>query len=155
MSEGIGDELIGIDLGDERLNKRSKHLLEALADDPEASINAACDGWGDTVAAYRFFNNDAVTPEEILRPHREATIRRMREHPVVLLVQDTSDSTSPSTRPRMRGASTRPSVSGCMRIRIWQSRPANWLWAWWASTFSTGHRRRLANPTNGVPARRD
>ena len=91
MSEGIGDELIGIDLGDERLNKRSKHLLEALADNPEASINAASDGWGDTVAAYRFFDNDAVTPKEILRPHREATIRRMREQPVVLLVQDTSE----------------------------------------------------------------
>lgn len=91
MSEGIGDELLGIDLGDERLNKRSKHLLAALADNPEASINAACDGWGDTLAAYRFFNNDAVTPKEILRPHREATIRRMREHPVVLLVQDTSE----------------------------------------------------------------
>lgn len=91
MSEGIGDELMGIDLGDERLNKRSKHLLEALADNPEASINAACDGWGDTLAAYRFFNNKAVTTEAILRPHREATIRRMGEHPVVLLVQDTSE----------------------------------------------------------------
>jgi hypothetical protein len=91
MPEGIGDELSGIDLGDERLNKRSKHLLEALADNPEASINAACDGWGDTLAAYRFFSNTAVTPEEILRPHREATIRRMREHPVVLLVQDTTE----------------------------------------------------------------
>jgi hypothetical protein len=91
MSEGIGDELDGIDLGDERLNRRSKHILEALADNPEASINAACDGWGDTVAAYRFFNNDSVTPEEIFRPHREATIRRMREHPVVLLLQDTTE----------------------------------------------------------------
>ena len=91
MPEGIVDELIGIDLGDKRLNKRSKHLLEALAKNPEASINAACNGWGDTVAAYRFFNNTSVTPEEILRPHREATIRRMSEHPVVLLVQDTTE----------------------------------------------------------------
>jgi Transposase DNA-binding/Transposase Tn5 dimerisation domain len=91
MLEGIGDELTGIDLGDERLNKRSKHLLETLANNPEASINAACDGWADTMAAYRFFSNAAVTPEEILRPHREATIRRMREHPVVLLVQDTTE----------------------------------------------------------------
>jgi hypothetical protein len=91
MSEGIVDELMGIDLGDERLNKRSKRVLAALAGNPEASINAACDGWGDTLAAYRFFSNDAVTPKEILRPHREATLCRMREHPVVLLVQDTSE----------------------------------------------------------------
>lgn len=91
MSEGIGDELNGIHLGDKRLNKRSKHILEALADDPQASINAASDGWGDTLAAYRFFDNPAVTPAEILRPHRVATVERMREHPVVLLVQDTTE----------------------------------------------------------------
>jgi len=91
MGEGIADELNGIDLGDERLNKRSKHLVEALAANPEASINAACDGWGDTLAAYRFFNNRDVTPTEILRPHRAATIRRMSEYPVVLLVQDTTE----------------------------------------------------------------
>jgi len=91
MSEGIGDELIGIDLGDKRLNERSKRLLEALAENPEASVNGACDGWSATVAAYRFFDNDAVMPKKILRPHCEATICRMREHPVVLLVQDTTE----------------------------------------------------------------
>lgn len=91
MCDGIADELTGIDLGDQRLNKRSKHLLAALAVNPEASINAACDGWGDTQAAYRFFDNPVVMPEEILRPHRQATIRRMSEHPVVLLVQDTTE----------------------------------------------------------------
>ena len=91
MPEGIADELDGIDLGDKRLNQRSQRLLEALAVNPAASINAACDGWGDTVAAYRFFNHNAITPEEILRPHGEATVRRIRGHPVVLLVQDTSE----------------------------------------------------------------
>jgi hypothetical protein len=91
MPGKISDELNAIDLGDKRLNKRSKHLLEALAKNPEASINAVSDGWADTVAAYRFFKNPAVTPEEILRPHRLATFERMREHPVVLLVQDTSE----------------------------------------------------------------
>ena len=91
MSDSIADELDGIDLGDERLDKRSKHLLEALAKNPEASINAASNGWGDTNAAYRFFRNSRVTPEEILRPHYQATTARAREHPVVLHVQDTSE----------------------------------------------------------------
>ena len=91
MCEGIADELTGIDLGDKRRNNRSQHLLVDLAANPEASVNAACNGWGDTVAAYRFFDNLAVTPEGILRPHRQATIRRMKEHPVVLHVQDTTE----------------------------------------------------------------
>jgi hypothetical protein len=91
MCEGIVDELQGIELGDKRLNRRSALVMEALADNPEASVNAACDGWSDTLAAYRFFNNPAVTPEQIPRPHLEATQRRMRQHPVVLIVQDTTE----------------------------------------------------------------
>jgi hypothetical protein len=91
MCEGIADELLGIDLGDKRLNKRSIQVIEALAANPEASINASCGGWSDTLAAYRFFDNEAVTPEQIMLPHAEATQRRMREHPVVLIVQDTTE----------------------------------------------------------------
>jgi len=91
MCEGIAEELLGIDLGDTRLDKRSKRVIEALAANPEASINAACEGWSDTLAAYRFFDNSDVTPEQILQPHREATQRRMREQSVVLIVQDTTE----------------------------------------------------------------
>jgi hypothetical protein len=91
MCQGVVAELEGIDLGDKRLNKRSKRILESLASNPEGSINAVSDGWGDTVAAYRFFNNPAVTPEEILRPHTKATLVRAAEHPVVLCVQDTTE----------------------------------------------------------------
>jgi hypothetical protein len=91
MCDGIAEEVNGIQLGDRRLNKRSRTILESLAANPEASINAACNGWSETLAAYRFFDNASVTPEQILKPHREATKRRLREHPVVLIVQDTTE----------------------------------------------------------------
>lgn len=91
MCEGIAAELAGIDLGDRRLNQRSVEILEFLAAKPEASVNAAIERWGDTLAAYRLFRNERVRPEEILRPHREATERRMLEQSVVLLVQDTTE----------------------------------------------------------------
>ncbi|MFC1759580.1 IS4 family transposase [Planctomycetota bacterium] len=91
MCNGIAAELDGMDLGDKRLNKRSRQLIEALSSNCEGSINAACDGWGDTIAAYRFFDNPAVEPERILAPHVEATKRRMKEHPVVLVIQDTTE----------------------------------------------------------------
>ena len=91
MCEGIAEELRGIDLGDKRLNKRSVRVIEALAANPEASINGACDGWGDTLGAYRLLDHVAVSPERILEPHRQATVRRMREHPVVLIPQDTTE----------------------------------------------------------------
>ena len=91
MCEGIETELAGIDLEDKRLNRRSKNILEAMAANPQASINAACDGWSDTLATYRFFNNSSITPEQILQPHVAATERRIHEHPVVLIVQDTTE----------------------------------------------------------------
>lgn len=91
MCEGIAAELEGIDLGDKRLNKRSARIIEALAADPQASVNAACGGWNETLAAYRFFDNEAVEPAQILQPHIDATKRRMSEHPVVLILQDTTE----------------------------------------------------------------
>jgi hypothetical protein len=91
MSESIVDELRDISLGDERLNKRSRKMLAALAANPEASVNAAVNGWADTQAAYRFFDNASVSPEQILEPHVAATVRRMSEHPIVLIAQDTTE----------------------------------------------------------------
>ena len=91
MCDGIAAELEGIDLGDKRLNQRSTRIIEALAADPEASVNSACGGWNDTMAAYRFFKNPAIEPDDILDPHVNATKRRIKEHPVVLIAQDTTE----------------------------------------------------------------
>ncbi len=91
MDEGLALELSGIDLGDKRLNNRSRKVLVDLGKNPEASVNGASEKWGDTLAAYRLFDNPRVTPEAILAPHRAATLTRMREHPVVLVVQDTTE----------------------------------------------------------------
>lgn len=87
----IGDELWGIDLGDRRLNERAVKLLETLSRQPMVSINAACGGLAETTAAYRFFDNDKVTAENILEPHVAATVERMRGHSVVLMIQDTTE----------------------------------------------------------------
>jgi hypothetical protein len=78
-------------LGDDRLNQRLGVLLRRLADQPEKSIPTASSGWGETQAAYRFFDNKKVTPEKVLAPHREATVQRARQHKVVLCVEDTSE----------------------------------------------------------------
>jgi len=91
MGDGIATELDGIDLGDKRLNERSRLIIEALGADPQASCNAALDGWSDTLAAYRFFDNKSIQPDDILNPHVDATRRRMQEHPVVLVTQDTTE----------------------------------------------------------------
>ena len=64
MCEAIVRESDGIDLGDERLNKRSQLLIASLARDVQASVNAACETWVETQAAYRLFDNKKVTSEK-------------------------------------------------------------------------------------------
>jgi hypothetical protein len=91
QAEWIEEELMDVDFGDRRLSQRCKLLLGRLAADPQASINGACQGWAESVAAYRFFDNEAVDEQKVLAPHREATLRRMGQYPVVLLVQDTTE----------------------------------------------------------------
>ncbi len=84
-------ELKTINLGDKRLDNRATVILNSLLDKPGLSIPAACNGWGETIAAYRFFDNSKTTPEKILSPHIESTITRAREHKEILCLQDTSE----------------------------------------------------------------
>jgi hypothetical protein len=84
-------ELENVDIGDRRLNERSKIILKRLSADTAGSINANCQGWNETKAAYDFFNNPRVQPEKILLPHRQATIERIADQEVVLIAQDTTD----------------------------------------------------------------
>jgi hypothetical protein len=80
-----------LELGDARLNKRARLLMERMAADPMASVPKACQGWGETMAAYRFFDNDKVEWHAILEPHWQQTQERMQAHRVVLCVQDTTE----------------------------------------------------------------
>ncbi|WP_206955976.1 IS4 family transposase [Trinickia acidisoli] len=84
-------EFAGLDLGDARLNRRAKKLVERLAAKPTASIPQACDSWSETCAAYRFLRNTDVAWEAILEPHWASTQERMRSQPVVLCIQDTTE----------------------------------------------------------------
>ena len=85
------EELQGIELGDERLNKRARKVLRSLGERPSLSIPSACKGWDETLGAYRFFQNEKVNLEKILAPHVEASLARANEHRTILLVQDTTE----------------------------------------------------------------
>ena len=90
------EEFSGAALGDGRLNQRLIKLATRFADKPTASIPGACADWGETQAAYRFFDQSsdgkqALGWEDILAPHRARTELRMRQHPVVLCLQDPTE----------------------------------------------------------------
>ncbi len=85
------EEIFGeIQLGDERLNKRFVTLVETFTERPAASIPEASVSWSASEAAYRFFDNEAVEPEQITRAMAKATAKRCGGLSLVLAVQDTS-----------------------------------------------------------------
>jgi hypothetical protein len=76
---------------DERLKNRLFTLAADFFAQPGELVPQACDGSAaKTKAAYRFFSNDRVDMQTVLRAHIETTIERVRPHRVVLAVQDTS-----------------------------------------------------------------
>lgn len=86
----VVEELAALSFGDSRLKKRAQTLLTQLSRRAIESIPTACGGAAETKAAYRFFDNDRVTPEEIHTAHVEMTLARMAEHPIILIPQDTT-----------------------------------------------------------------
>ena len=96
MKEWAMEEFAGVNLGDARLNQRLVKLATRFADKPTASIPGACGDWSETQAAYRFFEQSSDQKrklgwEAILAPHVASTEARMRQHPVVLCLQDTTE----------------------------------------------------------------
>ena len=83
-------EFAGLDLGDTRLNDRLLGIADALAAAPMSPISRACGDWSAVKAAYRFFDNDQVSPEKVLGPHFQQTVDRMRFHERVFAIQDTT-----------------------------------------------------------------
>jgi hypothetical protein len=86
----FSQELRFADLGDQRLNDRLQRLVTALADKPTASVPDALGDWGQTKAAYRFWDNDRVDPDAIRDAHCQATLARLPSDGVVLAIQDTT-----------------------------------------------------------------
>jgi len=83
-------ELGGVNLGDQRLNRRLVTIASRFMEKPLASIPQATGGWPEAKGAYRFMDNEKVDPDAILEPHRLRTIERAAEHELVLAVGDTT-----------------------------------------------------------------
>jgi len=84
--------LPSLDMGDKRLTKRCNNLIKQFIIRPASSIPQACGSWKTTKAAYRFFDNDAISPAKILDAHRKQTERRLaKEQGIILVAQDTTD----------------------------------------------------------------
>ena len=84
-------EFADAELGDLRRTQRLVQLAHALAQRPGAALPEACGSGAMLKAAYRFFTNDDIAPDDMLQSHIEATYGRLNAVPIVLAVQDTTE----------------------------------------------------------------
>lgn len=83
-------ELHTTGLADPRLERRLSRMVEGFAEHPEASCTEAL-GRAGAKAAYRFWDNPHIQPEDILVGHAGQCAQRGAEYPVVLVAQDTTE----------------------------------------------------------------
>lgn len=91
-----------VEFYDPRLKKRLLNIVRDFYGQPQASIPQACGLHAKTKAAYRFFSNERVNMDEVIRGHVESTVERIKAHDIVLAVQDTT-SLNYTTHPAMQG----------------------------------------------------
>ena len=91
VSDWAREESATADFGDKRLNERYARIMSSIGNRPNLSIPAGCSGRAEMEATYRFTDNEQVTFQKILAPHRQCTLQRAAEHKVALFVHDTTE----------------------------------------------------------------
>ncbi len=104
MSACLVDEVRGVEFGDKRLDKRLGKVLTEFGANPNLSIPAATHARAEMEGAYRFFDNDKVSPEKILQGHIDSTQERITQSDFVLFVQDTTELDFTRPKQQVRGA---------------------------------------------------
>lgn len=71
MKSWAQEEMLTLDLGDQRLNKRCVALLDRLASHPKASIPVAMSDSAAVKATYRFLHNEHFQTDAIAQAHQQ------------------------------------------------------------------------------------
>lgn len=88
-SDSVNQEYAGAALKDTRLSNRLVRLAACMWASPASSFPKALTE-SELEGAYRFFGNGKVTPDGVLGPHVQQTLRRARDCDVVLAIHDTT-----------------------------------------------------------------
>ena len=91
-------QLRSLDLPDARLKQRCLKIFMNMAEKPQDSINRAHHDWAGAKGAYRFVENERVTPEALQNPIGQAAARACASYDTILAVQDTTTLSFESAR---------------------------------------------------------
>ena len=91
QGDWVEHELATARIFDGRLRRRMCQVTRSFAAQAQALVPQASNGSAaEAKGTYRFFKNQRVTMDGVLKGHVEASIERARAYPVVLSVQDTT-----------------------------------------------------------------
>ena len=90
MEKWAAQELQYADIGDTRRKKRLISIVENLASQPSTSVPQASGNLAAASATYDFWNSPYFHPSDIIAAQAKSTVERIKEHPIVLAVQDTT-----------------------------------------------------------------
>lgn len=85
-----GKNFATVALGDTRRTRRLIHSAARLSAAPGRPFNQTFD-WNDLRGFYRLGNADTATVDALQHTHRDLTRRAMADHPVVLVLHDTTE----------------------------------------------------------------
>ena len=67
-------------------NLRFMKFANHMVDSPQCSINQAYGNWSEVKVAYRFFQNENVSADEILASHVMKTVERSKQYKIHIQV---------------------------------------------------------------------
>src|SRR5690242_8191516 len=87
----VGEDMDDVELADRRLTFRARRVVKKVAAAPDKGFPEAMGNEADLEGFYRFLANDKVSKEALLKPHADATVRRMSAHETVVVAHDTTE----------------------------------------------------------------
>jgi 50S ribosomal subunit-associated GTPase HflX len=66
-------------------------MADDLSFQPTESVATACGDWAATKAAYNFWKSPKIKPDAIRAAHQYSTVERVKQHDLVLAIQDTTE----------------------------------------------------------------
>jgi len=89
----VNEEMKKLELGDERLEERTRKIISDFSQNPTASIPQFCGDRAATKGVYGYCQNKAVDRAGVVEAHHQATLERIRagQYQRILSVQDTTE----------------------------------------------------------------
>ena len=86
----ISNEFRDADLGDVRRTKRLQQIATRAEDNPDAGFPQMVASDSELEGVYRLLSNEEVSPDEVIDPHIEATLRRAEAARMCIVIHDTT-----------------------------------------------------------------